>query len=176
MSRDVWKPSAVIPDVLICDVTVGADERGSGRRVTDAGGLCAAGAGLRPTDAFILTSRRDVLRGMHAQSHGGKTITCLAGDVLDVVLDLRPGSPTYGRHEAYALHGDVARNLYLPAGVAHAFLTLSDASSVLIQTDMSSGPDAGIGVRWDSFGFDWPCATPIVSARDAAFPSFGHRV
>ena len=172
MSTDTWKPSTVIPDVLVCDVAVGSDARGSGRRVTDAGGLRAAGADLRPTDAFILTSSRDVLRGMHAQSRGGKTVTCLEGVVLDVVLDLRPESPTYGRHEAFELRGDSARNLYLPAGVAHAFLTLTDVSRVLIQTDASGGPDAGVGVRWDSFGYDWPCGAPVVSARDAAFPAF----
>lgn len=169
MKTDPWLPCS-IPGVLRCSVTVGSDARGSGRRVTDLAGLAAAGALFRPTDAFVLASRKDVLRGMHAQSRGGKTVACLAGAVLEVVLDLRQDSPAYGRFEAFDLSAASGLGLFLPPGTAHAFLTLSEESSVLIQTDFSAGPDSGVGVRWDSFGYDWPVSRPVVSARDAAFP------
>jgi len=93
----------------------------------------------------------------HDEPPGSKTIACLAGVVSDVILDLRPESPAYGRYETFALRGDIARNLFIPAGVAHAFLIPSEKSRVPIRTDPSGGPDAGFGVRRDSFGYDRPC-------------------
>jgi dTDP-4-dehydrorhamnose 3,5-epimerase len=171
MSDTTWHPTS-IKGLWRCEIVVGTDSRGSGRRVTDVSGLGAHGVGCRVTDAFLLTTHAGVLRGMHAQRHGVKLITCLTGSVQEVVLDLRPDSATYGCREAFELTADSGLNLCIPAGVAHGFLTLGETDSVvLIQSDFSEGSAGGSGVRWDSFGHEWP-GRVVVSERDQNLPRF----
>lgn len=126
-------------------------------------------------EAFYTTSRRGVIRGMHFQippfDHA-KIVWCLAGRILDVLLDIRQGSPTYGRHVVLELDESVARGLYIPAGIAHGFLTLTETSilSYLVSRVHPVAHDAGL--RWDSFGMNWPETHPIVSMRDSVLPPF----
>lgn len=120
--------------------------------------------------------RAGTLRGMHfqAEPHAeAKTVRCTRGAVFDVVVDLRPDSPT--RHEWFGveLTEDNGRALYVPPGMAHGFQTLVDATELLYLMSHHHVPEAARGVRWDdpAFGVRWPDAEErTLSERDAAYP------
>lgn len=120
-------------------------------------------------------SAKGVLRGLHFQRGAaaqGKLVRCVRGAVLDVGVDIRRDSPTFGRWLAVELSEANARAVYFPAGFAHGFLSLADGAEVLYKcTAEYSPPDEG-GIRWDDpeIGVDWGHAAPILSPRDAALP------
>lgn len=125
-------------------------------------------------EEFVSTSAKGVLRGMHFQvppHDHEKLVLCLAGRVLDVALDLRADSPTYGRCAAVELSAEQANGLYLPKGFAHGFLALEEGSTLLYKVSTMHAPSHDRGLRWDSVGFEWPAASPLISPRDAAFPA-----
>lgn len=134
------------------------------------------------TSAFVQCStsfnaRRGTLRGMHLQRapHAEiKLVRCTRGSVLDVLLDLRPDSATFRHWQAVELTQDNGLAVYVPAGVAHGFQILTDASEVFYQMAEHHDAAAAAGVRWDdaAFAIDWPIAPPILSDRDAAYPDF----
>ena len=107
----------------------------------------------------------------HAEA---KLVRCTAGAAWDVVLDLRPDSPTYLEHFALRLDADNRLALYVPPGVAHGFLTLEDDSELLYQMSVYFEPDAARGVRWDdpAFAIEWPRTPARISERDAGYPDF----
>ncbi len=156
-----------------------ADERGSFSRTYCVREFREAGI----ADAFVQFSesrnrRAGTLRGMHYSVGSGaetKLVRCTRGAVHDVLLDLRPASPTYLHWQGTELSEDNGRALFVPAGVAHGFQTLTDDASVFYQISALFDPAAGRGVRWDdpAFAIDWP-ATPerIMSPRDACYPDF----
>jgi dTDP-4-dehydrorhamnose 3,5-epimerase len=125
-------------------------------------------------EQYFTLSHAGVLRGMHLQlppHQHGKLVTCLSGRILDVLLDLRRASPTCGNSLGIELSPERGQALYLPAGIAHGFLSLEDNSGVLYGTTSVHDPHCDTGVRWDSFGFVWPVNEPLISARDAALPA-----
>jgi dTDP-4-dehydrorhamnose 3,5-epimerase len=122
--------------------------------------------------------RRGTLRGLHYQAapwEETKLVRCTMGAIYDVLVDLRPASPRYGRWEAVEL---TARNrclLYVPDGFAHGFQTLVDNSEVFYQMSQVHWPDAARGIRWDDSSFDigWPaCPERIISRIDLHYPDF----
>lgn len=133
--------------------------------------------GLRQCN-ISFNPRRGTLRGMHYQAPPfaeAKLVRCTRGAILDVALDLRPGSATFQRHVAVELTGENRRMLYIPEGVAHGFQTLEDDTEVFYQMSQFYSPDHGRGVRWDdpAFGIDWPPAEHrILSDRDRSYPDF----
>lgn len=123
-------------------------------------------------EEFVSTSCRGVLRGMHFQTPPAqhtKLVVCLAGRVLDVALDLRIGSPTYGHCASVELSADRANGMYIPEGFAHGFLAMEDGSSLLYKVSSMYSPAHDMGLRWDGIGFDWPIMLPVISPRDASF-------
>lgn len=162
--RDCWE---VLPKV---------HEDARGRFVKTFHGPEFARLGL-PThwqEEYHSLSRRGVLRGMHFQTpprHHAKAVTCLAGEVLDVVLDLRNGSPSFGQCAAFSLSAARGSILVIPAGCAHGFLTLSDEALLHYKVSTVYAPEHDAGIRWDGFGFSWPVTDPILSDRDRAFPT-----
>jgi dTDP-4-dehydrorhamnose 3,5-epimerase len=140
-----------------------------------------AAAGL-PTAAvqtsISFNTARGTVRGMHFQwppSREGKLVRCLRGSVFDVLLDLRPHSPTYLQHVSIALDEENRNAVFVPHGVAHGFQTLSNSTEVLYQMTDEYAPDLGVGFRWNdpSFGIDWPLRNGIViSERDAVYTDF----
>ena len=119
--------------------------------------------------------RRGTLRGLHFQSppHGeGKLIRCTRGRVFDVAVDVRPGSATRGAWCATELSAGNGRMVYIPAGFAHGFQTLEDASELFYQMSAAHAPEAARGIRWDDpeIGIDWPIPDPIMSERDRRNP------
>jgi dTDP-4-dehydrorhamnose 3,5-epimerase len=115
-----------------------------------------------------------VLRGMHFQVGAGqaKLVRCARGAILDVVVDIRRGSPTFGQWEAHELDDQSLRLLYVPVGFAHGFCVVSDVADVLYKC--SSYYDGAIerGFAWDDpdVGIDWPLEEPVLSTRDVAAP------
>lgn len=128
-------------------------------------------------ETFVSWSEPGVLRGMHFQSPPyahDKAVACLSGRVLDVVLDLRRGSPTFGLATGFELDGSSPSTVFVPAGCAHGFAVLGDARALMhYAVTAEHSPSNDCGVRWDSFGFVWPAGTAmVVSARDQALPAF----
>lgn len=122
----------------------------------------------------VATSRRGVVRGLHFQNPRGqaKLVTVAVGDIFDVAVDLRAGSRTFGRWAAYRLSESSGQQLYLPAGFAHGYQTISDWSVVIYKCSDVYSPDDEQTVRWndDDLGIDWPIREAVLSPRDATAP------
>jgi dTDP-4-dehydrorhamnose 3,5-epimerase len=123
---------------------------------------------------FWSISTRGVLRGLHYQGpphEHSKTVTCLEGEIFDVVVDLRVDSPTYGMHQTIRLDSGDPAVLVMPAGVAHGFQVITNTALVYYKTSSLHFPPADGGILWNSCGIEWPLE-PILSPRDASFESF----
>ena len=126
-------------------------------------------------EQFYSTSRKNVLRGMHFQCEPymhSKLIICMAGSVLDVVLDIRKDSTTFGKSASFHLEAGDGKAVFLPEGLAHGFLSLQENSVLLYNASSEQQQSAERGIFWNSFGFDWPCSNPILSGRDTLHESF----
>lgn len=133
------------------------------------------GIAMHFAEEFYSVSKKNVLRGMHFQlppSDHEKLVYCLSGAVLDVFLDLRKESPTYGQSMGIELRGENTRTLFLPKGIAHGFLSLEDNSVMIYKTSTVHDPLKDCGIRWDSFGYKWPISSPIISERDTKHSGF----
>ena len=165
-----------IPGALIIEPDVYRDERGFFVETSRAEWFRDLGI----THAWVQDnhsrSRRGVLRGLHFQTHPGqaKLVRCARGRILDVAVDLRRGSPTYGQWEAVELDEQSMRELYVPVGFAHGFCALSDVADVLYKQTAYYDPDVERGLAWNDpdVGIQWPlpAAELTVSERDAAAP------
>jgi len=121
--------------------------------------------------------RRGTLRGLHYQiapHEEAKLVRCTAGAIYDVIVDLRRGSPTFGKWFAVELTAENHRMLYVPEGMAHGLQTLEDNTEVFYQISEFYEPASARGVRWNdpAFGIEWPPADRIISARDASYADF----
>jgi dTDP-4-dehydrorhamnose 3,5-epimerase len=165
-----------LPGLWVFDAPVWGDDRGYFREWFKA----PEGAPLpfAPQQANLSRSVRNVVRGLHysvAPEGQAKVVTCAAGSVFDVVVDIREGSPTFGQHEVVLLHAEEGRSLVLPAGVAHGFCAISDEA---VLTYLLSSPyqpslelaihpfDADLAIAWPLTG------EAVLSAKDAAAPSW----
>lgn len=163
-----------IPGCLELVPPVFRDERGLFVKTFHAPLFSEHGLVTDYAEEFYSVSRRGVLRGLHFQlpPHDvTKLVWCLAGRVLDVVVDLRVGSPACGRHVAVELSSERANMLYIPTGLAHGFLSLEDNTVMMYKCTQVYSAEHDTGIRWDSAGIAWPEASPLVSARDGRFPS-----
>lgn len=125
-------------------------------------------------EEYYSISHRGVLRGMHFQTppHDHfKLVYCLKGRVLDAIIDLRVGSPTYQQFESFELSAEQGNMLYIAPGIAHGFYTLTDEAIMQYKVTTVYTPQHDEGIRWDSAGIAWPDAAPILSARDCGFPA-----
>ena len=160
-----------LPGVLIVEPQVFGDERGFFLETYRADEYAAHGI----RDTFVQDnhsrSRAGVLRGIHYQQPPqAKLVRCTAGSLLDVAVDVRAGSPTFGRWVAVELSAANHRQLYVPAGFGHAFLALEDPTELQYRCSEYYAPAAEGAIRWDDpdIGIEWPLADPQLSARDAA--------
>jgi dTDP-4-dehydrorhamnose 3,5-epimerase len=122
-------------------------------------------------------SRAGTLRGMHYQAapyQETKLVRCTSGALYDVIVDLRPDSPTYKRWTAVELTAGNGRMLYVPADFAHGFITREDNTEVNYLISEAYTPGAGRGLRWDdpALGIEWPCPVEVISDQDAGWPDF----
>ena len=130
--------------------------------------------GLRTdwVEQYYSISEPCVVRGLHFQTpphEHAKLVFCTAGKVIDIGLDLRRGSPTYGEHVSVELSADQANMLYLPPGLAHGFSTLDQPATLVYNVTSLYHPQSDTGIQWDSAGIDWPHSNPQLSERDQGF-------
>ena len=152
------------------------DERGFFSRTFD--GEVVRSAGIDPA-AFaqdsLSRSRRGVIRGMHVRKGAGeaKLVRCSYGAIFDVVVDLRPGSPTYRNWESFELRDEEQVSLYVPAGCAHGFQALTDPADVSYRIDRPHDPAEDVTIAFDDPGLaiPWPLPVTTMSGRDRQAPS-----
>lgn len=170
-----------IPDVLVLSPRVFADDRGSFFESFNRRAFAeAVGREVEFVQDNQSTSRRHVLRGLHYQEPQpqGKLVRALAGTIFDVAADIRPGSATFGRWVGVELSAANRRQLWVPEGLAHGFLVLSESAEVLYKTTDFYAPSCERCLRWDdpALAIAWPLtAPPLLSPRDAAAPTLGDR-
>lgn len=167
--------ATTIADVMLLEPTLLSDERGYFYESFNAQRFAElTGVDIPFVQDNHSSSHRHVLRGLHFQAspHAqGKLVRVTSGEIFDVVVDLRPGSPTRGRWMSAILSGENRRQLWIPPGLAHGFLTLSAHAEVLYKTNNYWSAAHERSIRWDdpSLAIAWPLtAAPIISAKDQA--------
>lgn len=173
----LFRPFETIPDVVLVEPEIFRDARGFFMETFKRSEFSAAGL---PTDflqdAHSRNVDRGIVRGLHYQrapAAQGKLVRCVAGECFDVAVDIRRGSPTFGRHVAATLSAENGRMLWIPPGFAHGYQTLTDVCEILYKFTSSeySAAHAGV-VRWDDpeIGIDWPTKAAFLAPKDAAAP------
>lgn len=168
-------PTAVLPEVLVIEPRTLHDLRGYFLETWSAGRYEAHGLPAAFVQDNLSLSARGVLRGLHLQHPRGqgKLVSVPQGEVFDVAVDLRCGSPRFGRWIAVVLSGDNRHQLYVPPGFAHGFVVLSGEALVAYKCTDYYHPPSELSVRWDDpqLGIEWPVAAPVMSPKDAAAPA-----
>lgn len=121
------------------------------------------------SEEFYTTSQRNVIRGLHFQAppmDQAKIVYCVSGRVLDVVVDLRVGSPTYGDFVQFELTAAKPSCIYIPKGLAHGFCVLDAPATLIYKVSRSYAAECDDGIAWNSVGIQWPVGDPILSERD----------
>jgi dTDP-4-dehydrorhamnose 3,5-epimerase len=168
-----------IPDVVLVEPRVFGDERGWTMEAYKRSDFAKAGI---PDDLVMslhtMSRGRGVVRGLHYQRAPmaqGKLVRCTRGEIYDVAVDVRAGSPTRGQHAAERLSAENRRMLWIPPGFAHGFCTLAEENEVLYLMTAEYSPPHEAAIRWDDpdLAIPWPLAgAPVVSPKDASAPLF----
>lgn len=165
-----------IPEIVVLEPRLFGDPRGFFLEAFNAKAghqVGVKGAGGAPVSIVQINhshSVRDTLRGLHYQEpHGqGKMIWVVSGAVYDVAVDIRRGSPTFGRYVSVELSEENHRAVWIPAGFAHGFAVLSEQADFMYACDDYYAPECEHAIRWDDpqIGIPWPVSEPIISERD----------
>ncbi|MGK2858967.1 MAG: dTDP-4-dehydrorhamnose 3,5-epimerase [Thermoanaerobaculia bacterium] len=166
-----------LPGVLIVEPKVWGDDRGFFMEVYHAARFAEGGI----TEAFVQDnhsrSSRGVLRGLHYQEPNpqGKLVRAVNGTIFDVAVDIRRGSPSFGRWVGVDLSAENKRQLWVPPGFAHGFCVTSESADVVYKCTALYEPSNDRGIRWDDpgIGIEWPPVEPLLSPKDAAAPLLG---
>ena len=163
--------------VLLIEPRVFGDARGFFCETYQAERYAAAGIAARFVQDNVSRSGRGTLRGLHFQAppHAqAKLVSCLDGAVFDVAVDLRVGSPTFGRWTGAELSADNMRQMFVPEGFAHGFVVTSETALFSYKCSDVYAPEVEGAIVWNDpdLAIDWPVSDPILSARDAAAPAF----
>lgn len=172
------RPTA-LPDVKLLRPVRHGDERGTFSETFNQSRLTDAGIAFTPIqDNQVLSRRSGTVRGLHFQTGAlaqAKLVRVLTGAVLDVAVDIRPGSPTFGRHVAVVLDARAGWQLFVPAGFAHGYCTVTDDCEVLYKVDRPWSRAHEAGLRWNDpdLGIQWPVSPEraIMAERDRALPT-----
>jgi dTDP-4-dehydrorhamnose 3,5-epimerase len=130
------------------------------------------GIGTVVKEQYYSKSKKGVLRGLHFQTpphDHEKIVYCTEGEVLDVVVDLRKESPTFGTYQQFILSSEKGNIIYIPTGLAHGFYVLSDNATMIYNVSSVYSPESDRGIHWRSVGIDWPDMNPLISQRDDNF-------
>lgn len=164
----------LLPDCFLLEPSRFEDTRGTFVKTYHEGIYKSLGVNLDIQEEFYSISRKDVIRGMHFQlppHDHDKLVYCTRGGVRDVLLDLRKG-PGYGKAATVDLSGKNALMVFIPKGIAHGFVALTEEALMMYKTSTVHTASADCGIRWNSFGFDWQVAAPILSLRDEQHSEF----
>jgi dTDP-4-dehydrorhamnose 3,5-epimerase len=173
----IFTPAA-LQDAFIIDIEKREDARGFFARAWCADEFAQHGLDTQLAQASIsFNHQRGTLRGMHwqAEPHGEvKVVRCTAGAIYDVIVDVRPESPTFKKWIGVELSAANRRMLYIPKGFAHGFQTLVDNSEVFYFISAFYAPEAACGARYNepAFGITWPLPISIIAAKDEAWPDY----
>ena len=163
-----------LPGVLVVEPPVFRDDRGFFLETYHVEKFAEAGIALPFVQDNHSKSTRGTLRGLHSQwrKPQGKLVRCIDGEIWDVAVDCRKGSPTYGRWVGETLSSENFKQLWVPPGLLHAFVVLSDTAEVQYKCTDVYDPGYELGVVWDDpdIGIEWPVSEPILSEKDAAAP------
>lgn len=163
-----------LPGVLLIEPRVFRDPRGFFLESWHAERYADAGIDARFVQDNVSHSARGVLRGLHFQNPRpqAKLVSVLQGEIFDVAVDLRAGSPTFGRWVGERLCAGSMRQLYIPEGFAHGFAVIGEGAVVSYKCTAYYSPEHDRSLRWDDpeIGIDWPVTNPIVSEKDAGAP------
>ena len=158
----------IIPKVL-------KDERGTFVKTFHQDIFKANGLETHFAEEYYSFSHKRVLRGLHFQlppMDHVKLVYCIFGKVLDAVVDLRVGSPTYGKFEIFELSSEKANMIYIPKGLAHGFYVESENAIMMYKVTTVYSPEHDTGILWNSVDIPWPDEKPIISQRDSQFQTF----
>lgn len=165
-----------IAGARLLQTSVFKDSRGAFESFWEREHLAAAGVSFAPSNAHhSYNSKAGTIRAFHLQRppHGqAKLVSCVSGRTWDVVLDLRPESPTFRQWDAVELSSASGKAVYIPAGCAHGFATLQDNTAIAYLIEGEYRPEAAAVVRWNdpSLGITWPVSDPIISDKDRQAP------
>jgi dTDP-4-dehydrorhamnose 3,5-epimerase len=164
----------IIPDVLIIEPDVFGDNRGFFMEIWNKNRYANAGIDVKFVQDNLSSSKKGVLRGLHFQNPNsqGKLVYVLKGEVFDVAIDIRVGSPYFGQWFGITLSDQNRRQLYIPEGFAHGFCVLTDTVLFAYKCTDLYNPHAEAGIRWDDpdIGIEWPITNPILSKKDTMYP------
>ena len=164
-----------LPGCVVIEPAVFGDSRGFFYEAWNATRFAEHGLPVAFVQHNVSRSERGVLRGLHYQWPGnaqGKLVSVLEGEVYDVAVDIRRGSPTFGRHAAAILSAENKRHFWIPEGFAHGFLTLSETAVFTYLCTAHYDRDSDNSLRWDdpALAIDWPLAEVSLSGKDAIAP------
>jgi len=167
-----------LKDAFVIELQKREDERGFFARTFCRDEFAAHGLNTEyPQCNMSLSKDKFTLRGFHYQIDGAeeaKVVRCIRGALLDVIIDVRKGSPSYGQHLAVELSAENYVALYVPEGFAHSFITLEEDTEAFYMVSAMYSPGKERGIRWNdpAFGVQWPTDRPIVSEKDANWPDY----
>ncbi len=165
---------AKLEGVVLIEPVVYGDERGFMVESFSRDAWAQLGVDVEFVQHNHSRSAKGTLRGIHFQTEPGqaKLIRCARGEILDVAVDLRRGSSTYGQWEAHVLNDVKHRQLFVPVGFGHGFVVLSDVADVAYLVSSLYDPETEAGIAWDDpdVGVEWQVAEPLLSERDKTAP------
>ncbi|HKP67084.1 MAG TPA: dTDP-4-dehydrorhamnose 3,5-epimerase [Casimicrobiaceae bacterium] len=163
-----------LPDCVVIEPAVHGDARGYFYESWNARAFAEAGLDLRFVQTNVSRSARGVVRGLHYQwpNPQGKLVSVVEGEVYDVAVDIRVGSPTFGHWVAAILSADNKRHFWIPEGFAHGFAVLSENATFFYQCTALYDRTTDAGIRWNDarIAIDWPIAQPVLSDKDQKTP------
>jgi dTDP-4-dehydrorhamnose 3,5-epimerase len=163
-----------LPGAVIIEPAVFGDHRGYFYESYNKAAYAEAGIHANFVQSNVSRSARGVLRGLHFQwpNPQGKLVSVLEGEVYDVAVDVRHGSPHFGKWAGVMLTAENKRHFWIPEGFAHGFCVLSEHATFAYQCTALYDRAADAGIRWDdaAIGIDWPISDPALSEKDAAAP------
>lgn len=164
-----------IPDCFELQPKIFQDERGSFVKTFHEEIFKTNNLEINFAEEYYSVSVHNVIRGLHFQippQEHTKLVYCVQGQVLDVVVDLRVGSPTYGDFATFEVSAEKANLIYIPPGLAHGFCVKSAQAIMMYKVSTVYSPNEDSGIRWDSLSIPWHNDSPILSKRDQSFVAF----
>lgn len=167
--------STEIPGCYEIQPRVLEDARGRFVKVFHRNAFAEHGLEVDFAEEYYSVSGQGVIRGMHFQTPPTdhvKIVYCVQGEAFDVVVDLRLGSPSYGKAATISLSADKGNYLYIPKGLAHGFCATSESATLVYKVSTIYSPEHDTGILWNSIGVAWPTRVPVLSIRDCGFVPF----
>jgi dTDP-4-dehydrorhamnose 3,5-epimerase len=171
-----FKRLEALPEVIVIEPQTFSDERGWFAETYKKSDFESQGVSVEfVQDNHSRSTSRGVLRGLHFQKEPvaqGKLVRCILGQVFDVAVDIRKGSPTYAKWVSSILSADDHKTIWVPRGFAHGVLTMTDIAEILYKTTSEYSPSNDRCVRWNdpTIGIEWPISQPTLSKKDAGAP------